>query len=82
MIREEITSSNIDDYIRQEKKRTMILAKNKSFIIKRKRFFWNRKHWKILKEFVMVTKSSLYCDNGIKLKSGDMFLGVKHFRKL
>jgi hypothetical protein len=74
MNRKNLTISDIGDYIRSEKRKGFELNKP------RKRMFWNKKDWLILSQFVVALTSSLFEDDGIKFKTGDYLMGIKHFK--
>ena len=66
--RKDITCSNIDSYIRQEKR----ILNDKSFKMYRdQRFYWNKREWSILVEFVAILN--------YKLEEGMIIMGTKHY---
>ena len=80
MKQQDIDEMNVDDYIRQEKRRG------------RKKIYWSKKGWKVLRNFFMANAPCVHgwvcvCSEGVddwtkkNFKSGVIFMGIKHFIK-
>lgn len=77
--RKDITVINIDDYIRQEKKKLFKVGMYNKLDIKR--FYWNKREWEIMAYFTYNATCEIFTGkNGIELKEGLTFMGVKHFK--
>jgi len=70
MKRKDITILNIADYIRQERRK--LIEKNAVKMLDGQRFYWNKREWKILKEYCAILD--------YKSKEGMRFLGASHFK--
>lgn len=69
LTKEDINEANVDDFIRQEKKRGI------------KKIYWNKKNTKIFKNFA----KAVYHGNNLRFPrnfpKGQTFIGVKHICK-
>ena len=65
----EINEANIDDYVRELKRKG------------RKNITWSKKNWKIFKEFAFACSNTDLGYKPFKIKEGDRFMGVRHFIK-
>ena len=71
-----IIASNIDDYIRERKRKGT------------KKILWNKKNWSILKRFFQAVSPCIHgwaciCGEGTLrgFKEGMNFMGIKHYKR-
>ena len=66
-----INAANIDDYMR------VLLKKG------RKSVRWSASEWSALKKFVWAATADIMSGkNGYRIKEGDTFMGLRHYRKV